>query len=467
MLFNSPEFLGFFLPITLLFYFLLNKYQLDRAGKLWLLFCSLFFYAWWKPIYLILIVSSMTFNYFAGQKLNYIENKKLRKGFYIFCLMLNLSVLIYYKYTNFLVDNINFLLPQGHRLIIDKIALPLAISFFTFQKFAYITDSYKGETKGYDFLDFSLFVAFFPQLIAGPIVHHKKIVPQFENHENKRFQLDNFLKGTYQFLMGLIKKIMIADTFAIVANAGYGDAAHLSFSDSWFCSIAYAVQLYFDFSGYSDMAIGAALMFNINLPLNFNSPYKSTNVQDFWRRWHITLGNFLREYIYIPLGGNRNGEFKTLSNLVITFLIGGIWHGANWNFLIWGFLHGMALVVHRLWQKANLKMNDTLGIIITFLFVNFAWVFFRANTFSGAIQVIKSMIGLNSFRYDYSKVVTDIYIIPTLIVGLILLFCKNPYQLVPQFKTDRKHLFYLVVLTVLGLLYLNSITASDFLYFDF
>ena len=215
------------------------------------------------------------------------------------------------------------------------------------------------------------------------------------------------------------------------------------------------------------MAIGAALMFNIKLPINFNSPYKSTNIQDFWRRWHITLGNFLREYIYIPLGGNRAGEFQTCINLFITFLVGGIWHGANWTFVIWGMLHGIALVVHRMWQKSKLKMNDALGVVLTFLFVNFAWVFFRATTFKDAISVLKSMVGLNNFHYAGSNVSTDIYLAPTLLVGVFLLFCKNPNQLVSEFATNKKHLFYMVVLAIIGLLYLNSITASDFLYFDF
>lgn len=467
MLFNSPEFLAFFLPITLLVYFLLNKYDHDNISKVWLLLASLFFYAWWKPIYLILIISLMIFNFFAGQKLNYIENPRYRKAFYIFSLMANLSVLLYYKYTNFIVDNINHLLPAGHELLIDKIALPLAISFFTFQKFAFLTDSYRGETKGYKFLDFSLFVAFFPQLIAGPIVHHKKIVPQFKDHSNKHFQLENFLKGMYQFLMGLIKKIMIADTFALLANSGYSNAQHLSFTDGWFVSLSYTIQLYFDFSGYSDMAIGAAKMFNIDLPLNFNSPYKSTNIQDFWRRWHITLGAFLREYVYIPLGGNRKGEFSTCSNLIITFVVGGIWHGANWTFIAWGLMHGVALVIHRLWQKTGIVMSNALGIIITFLFANFAWVFFRATSFTDAWAVIRSMLGLNDFKYVGSYVTTDVYIVPVLITGAVLLFCKNPYQLVPEFKPNWKHLFYMIVLTLIALIYLNSITANDFLYFDF
>ncbi|HTF81191.1 MAG TPA: MBOAT family O-acyltransferase [Cytophagales bacterium] len=465
MLFNSIEFLGFFLPITLIVYFVLNKYGLDRPAKVWLLFASLFFYAWWKPVYLILIVTSMTLNYIAGQKLNYIENPKLRKIFYITCLMPNLSVLLYYKYTNFLVDNLNLLLE--HDLVIDRIALPLAISFFTFQKFAYITDSYRGETKGYDFLNFCLFVSFFPQLIAGPIVHHKEIMPQFQDVSKKSFQTENFTKGIYIFLMGLVKKIAIADTFSLLANAGYSSADSLSFGDSWITSLAYGIQLYFDFSGYSDMAIGSALLFNINIPINFNSPYKSTNLQDFWRRWHITLGNFLRECIYIPLGGNRHGEFSTLFNLMATFVVGGIWHGANWTFLIWGFLHGLGLIIHRLWKNAGFKMPDLLGLVITFLYVNFAWVFFRAATLQDAIVVLKSMVGLNDFHYGGSKVLTDIYIVPTLLIGVLLLFWKNPMELAKSFQPNTKHLLYMLVLTVVGLIYLNSITANDFLYFDF
>jgi len=267
--------------------------------------------------------------------------------------------------------------------------------------------------------------------------------------------------------MGLINKIMIADTFAILANAGYAEAHHLSFLDSWITSLSYTIQLYFDFSGYSDMAIGAALMFNIKLPLNFDSPYKSTNIQDFWRRWHITLGNFLREYIYIPLGGNRKGEFKMLKNLVITFLIGGFWHGANWTFVAWGLLHGIALVIHRLWQKTGIKMSNALGITITFLFANFAWVFFRALTISDAFEVIKSMVGIKVAHYSGSHVFTDIYLLPMMLMGVLLLFWKNPKELVAEFKPDYRHLAYMIVLGLLGLLFLNSITASDFLYFDF
>lgn len=260
---------------------------------------------------------------------------------------------------------------------------------------------------------------------------------------------------------------MIADTFAILANAGYAEALHLSFVDSWITSLSYAIQLYFDFSGYSDMAIGAALMFNIKLPLNFDSPYKSTNIQDFWRRWHITLGNFLREYIYIPLGGNRKGEFKMMNNLVITFLIGGFWHGANWTFVVWGLLHGIALVIHRLWQRTGIIISDFLGILITFLFVNFAWVFFRALSISDAFEVIKSMVGLKNIRYEGSHVFTDIYLLPMITLGVLLLFWKNPKQLVAEFQPNKKHLIYMIVLGLLGLLFLNSITASDFLYFDF
>ncbi|WP_229363234.1 MBOAT family protein [Flectobacillus sp. BAB-3569] len=407
----------------------------------------------------------MILNFFAGQYLNYVENKLKRKVLYITFLLLNLSVLLYYKYTNFIVDNVNLFISND--IIIDKIALPLAISFFTFQKFAYITDSYRGETKGYKFLDFCLFVAFFPQLIAGPIVHHKVIMPQFQDKNNLKLNLENVTKGSYMFLMGLFKKIVIADTFALMANAGYANVPELTFLDSWLTSLSYTVQLYFDFSGYSDMAIGVGLIFNIHLPLNFNSPYKSNNIQDFWRRWHITLGNFLREYIYIPLGGNQKGEYQTLFNLFVTFLVGGIWHGANWNFLIWGALHGLALVIHRVWIKRGYFLPNILSWILTFFFVNFTWVFFRALTFNDAIIVLKCMLGGTGGVRNGSVVFTDIFTLPVVVLGVILLFLKNPQELTKEFKPNIPHLIYMVVLALISTLYLNSITSSDFLYFDF
>ncbi|MCK5677310.1 MAG: MBOAT family protein, partial [Flavobacteriaceae bacterium] len=246
----------------------------------------------------------------------------------------------------------------------------------------------------YDFLNYALFVTFFPQLIAGPIVHHSEMMPQFASRWNLVKNYKNIAMGLFIFSMGLFKKVVIADSFAVWATAGFDTATTLTLFEAWATSLSYTFQLYFDFSGYTDMAIGAALLFNIKLPINFNSPYKALSIQDFWRRWHITLSRFLKDYIYIPLGGNRKGEFRTYTNLMATFIIGGIWHGAGWTFVFWGLLHGLALVVHRAWDKLGFKLWTWLAWFITFNFINIAWVFFRAREWDDAIKVLGSMFGL-------------------------------------------------------------------------
>lgn len=464
MLFNSFEFLLFFLPITLVVYFGLSRYT-KPGSRVFLLLASLFFYSWWNPIYLPLIVSSVIFNYFVGKRLNFTENPGTRKRVLIFGVSLNLGLLAYFKYCNFFIENLNLL--GGLNIPSLNVILPLAISFFTFQQIAYLADSYKQNTREYDLFNYSLFVTFFPHLIAGPLVNHKDILPQFKDSGNFSFKHDNFSKGLYMFLMGLGKKVIIADTFAVLANAGYGNTAALSFADSWLTSLSYAFQLYFDFSGYSDMAIGIGLLFNITLAVNFNSPYKAVNIQDFWRRWHITLSSFLRDYLYIPLGGSRVGELLTLRNLLITFILGGIWHGAGWTFIFWGFLHGFGQIVYRLWSKSEIKMPDWLAWFITFNYVNIAWVFFRAASWTDALNLLKGMFGLRRMILSEINVLTDPMLIPMLAIGILLLFWKNPPQLCAEFKPDKKHLAYMAGLAVIGLLFMNSITANDFLYFDF
>jgi len=305
----------------------------------------------------------------------------------------NLALLGYFKYSDFLIENFDLLF--GASVPLMHLALPLAISFFTFQQIAYLVDSYRGETGEYDFLNYALFVTFFPQLIAGPIVHHAEMMPQFASRWNAIKNYRHIATGLFIFSLGLFKKVVIADTFAKWANAGFDTAAVLNFFEAWATSLSYTFQLYFDFSGYTDMAIGAALLFNIKLPFNFNSPYKALDIQDFWRRWHMTLSRFLRDYIYIPLGGNRKGSVRTYANLLITFVLGGIWHGAGWTFVLWGLLHGIALVLHRFWKIAGFSMPRILAWLITFLFINFTWVFFRATEWSDAVKVLKGMLGLS------------------------------------------------------------------------
>jgi D-alanyl-lipoteichoic acid acyltransferase DltB (MBOAT superfamily) len=396
VLFNSYEFIFLFLPVTFFVYFFLTSKRLIIGAKGFLVFASLFFYSWWNLLYLPLILTSMLFNYIIGNSLNGNKTKikVQKKTLLAFGVVANLSLLGYFKYADFFIENFNFAFDGTIPLL--HLALPLAISFFTFQQIAYLVDSYRQETKEYDFLNYALFVTFFPQLIAGPIVHHKEMMPQFANSWNLFKNYRNIALGLFIFSMGLFKKVVVADTFAVWATAGFDTATTLTFFEAWATSLSYTFQLYFDFSGYTDMAIGAALLFNIKLPQNFNSPYKATNIQDFWRRWHMTLSRFLRDYIYIPLGGNRKGSFRTYNNLMATFILGGLWHGAGWTFVFWGFLHGLALVIHRFWQQLGFRIHGALAWFITFNFVNVAWVFFRAKEWEDAMKVLKGMFNLSS-----------------------------------------------------------------------
>ena len=401
MLFNSVEFIFAFLPFTLVLFFYSAKKHGNEVALLSLVACSLFFYGWWNPRYLALLLISMAFNYYLGKRLG----RHHRKSLLIFGISLNLLTIAYYKYTGFLVFNINAL--TGIDWSIGNIILPLAISFFTFQQIAYLIDSYKGITKEYNLLHYSLFVSFFPQLIAGPIVHHKDMLPQFSSTQSYQVNINNFKIGLTIFAIGLFKKTILADGISVYATPIFNLAdsgASVDFFSAWGGAIAYTFQLYFDFSGYSDMALGIARLFGIILPLNFYSPYKAANISEFWRRWHITLSHFLRDYVYIALGGNRNGIFKRYSNLFITMLLGGIWHGAGWNFIIWGALHGSYLMINLAWQALKekyslFKHESALYVffawLITFVFVIIGWVFFRAASLDGALNILSGMFGLN------------------------------------------------------------------------
>jgi D-alanyl-lipoteichoic acid acyltransferase DltB (MBOAT superfamily) len=395
VLFNSYQFIFFFLPAVFFLYFFLLKQRWIVGAKGFLVFASLFFYSWWNIDYLPLILSSMLFNYVVGSTLNetFKTIRTHKKTILTIGVVANLALLGYFKYSDFLIENLNML--TGASVPLLHLALPLAISFFTFQQIAYLVDSYRGETREYDFLNYALFVTFFPQLIAGPIVHHAEMMPQFASRWNAVKRYRHIATGLFVFSLGLFKKVVIADSFAQWANRGFDGGVALNFFESWATSLSYTFQLYFDFSGYTDMAIGAALLFNIKLPFNFDSPYKALDIQDFWRRWHMTLSRFLRDYIYIPLGGNRKGEVRTYTNLMLTFLLGGIWHGAGWTFVFWGFLHGAALVLHRFWKVLGFTLPTFFAWLLTFLFINISWVFFRANEWGDAIRILKGMVGLH------------------------------------------------------------------------
>ncbi len=374
-------------------YFLLNKYSSYSNGRFFLLLASFVFYAWWNPKYIFLLLFSILFNFLVGRQLALKDVAVNRKWLLALGIGVNILLLGYFKYANFFIENTNIAFNQS--FAIQNIILPLGISFITFQKIAFLVDCYKGKASEPDLVNYSLFVSFFPQLIAGPIVHHSEVLPQFKDNKNKHINYENVLRGSMLVMLGLIKKVVVADTFAIWANKGFNTVGTLNFAEAWLTSLSYTFQLYYDFSGYCDMAVGLGLMFNIKLPINFNSPYKATGIADFWRRWHITLGRFLRDYIYIPLGGNQKGFGRELSNLLVVFLIGGLWHGAAWTFVFWGFLHGLAIITERLFRLTKIKLPAWLSWMLTFGFVNAAWVFFRATSWDDAIKVLKGMIGLN------------------------------------------------------------------------
>ena len=466
MLFNSYVFIFAFLPLSFFLYFYLNT-KSTLWAKSFLVLASLFFYSWWNILYLPIILGSMFFNYLLGEKLNKGNHKIFSaKTTLTLGILANLSLLGYFKYSDFFIENFNFLFNSNTQLL--HLVLPLAISFFTFQQISYLVDAYKSETKEYDFLNYALFVTFFPQLIAGPIVHHKEMMPQFANKENLTINQKNISLGLFLFSIGLFKKVVIADSFAVWATKGFDSGEILSIFEAWVTSLSYTFQLYFDFSGYTDMAIGIALLFNIKLPINFNSPYKALNIQDFWRRWHITLSRFLRDYIYIPLGGNRKGELFTYSNLMITFILGGLWHGAGWTFLFWGFLHGAALVIHRVWSSFGFKLWTWLAWFITFNFINIAWVFFRAKEWDDAIRILNSMFSLNNYE-EYFNLLQFSWILLTFFTVLVF---KNSFEIITAKYSKTIVLFATLFLFFLALLQLTNIIiqedkVSEFLYFNF
>jgi alginate O-acetyltransferase complex protein AlgI len=421
MLFNSYSFLLGFLPVTLLVFFALGRKGERRLAIAWLVAASLFFYGWWNPAYLGLIVASILFNYSIGTVLGdgrrQIATRKLALALAI---SLNLAALAYYKYANFFLQNLNAALGTGYGP--TNIILPLGISFFTFTQIAFLVDAYRGEAREYNFLHYALFVTYFPHLIAGPVLHHKEMMPQFGHAHIFRFDALNFSAGLTYFVLGLFKKAILADGIAVFSGPVFAAAAEglpLSSLDAWGGALSYTFQLYFDFSGYSDMAIGLALMIGIRLPLNFHSPYKAVNIIEFWRRWHMTLSRFLRDYLYIPLGGNRKGEVRRYANLAVTMLLGGLWHGAGWTFVIWGGLHGLYLMANHGWQvmrrrlghdpQTSTRWGRCLSAILTFVAVLVAWVYFRSNSLETADHFLKSMVAHPDFRLSsfYSTTVVN------------------------------------------------------------
>ena len=477
MLFNSYVFMLAFLPLTLLIYFLLGRLpERIQLNKLFLVLASFVFYGYNNPSYVPIILCSILVNYALSQMMLASEKKAVRLPLMLLGLFLNLGVLFYFKYHDFFASNMNAFF--GTNWALYRLALPLGISFFTFQQLSYVIDSYRRTVPRYNILDYALFVTFFPQLVAGPIVLHSEIVPQFADKKNRHFNFDNFAPGLYAFALGLFKKVIVADTFGVAVEAGFADALNLNTAEAWFVAIGYTLQLYFDFSGYCDVATGVGLMFNIKIPLNFNSPYKSLNIREFWQRWHITLSRFLTSYIYFPLGGNRKGELRTYFNLMVVFLASGLWHGAGWLFLLWGLMHGAASVLYRIFRKQYDALHPALQWILTFGFVIVAWVFFRATSLNDALAIVKSMLMMDfgpirnsitsafalpgGIRSGYNAIFMMAWYMLSLFACLGM---KNTYEKTMEFKPTLVNAFMTVVLILYVTLSLSNV--SVFLYFNF
>jgi D-alanyl-lipoteichoic acid acyltransferase DltB (MBOAT superfamily) len=408
MLFNSGIFIFVFLPVVLLVFFLFGRLRGREPAMAWLTLASLFFYAWWNPLYLPLLLVSILANYACGWLLNRLPaDRPVRKRAVLAAgIVFNLGLLGYFKYAAFFVRAVNGLAQQSWPA--PAIVLPLAISFYTFQQLAYLVDAYRGATREHNFLHYTLFVTYYPQLIAGPIVHHKEVLPQFNDSQAFRYDARNMAVGLTVFALGLAKKTLIADNVSVYSTPVFNAAAAggaVTLPEAWCGALAYAFQIYFDFSGYSDMAIGLGKMCGIDLPLNFNSPYKAGNIIEFWQRWHMTLSRFLRDYLYIPLGGNRRGKLRRYLNLMITMVLGGLWHGAGWTFVLWGTLHGLYLAVNHGWRYVvgrlpNRRWTEGVGPrwlarLITFLAVLAGWVLFRAAHLPAAGAMFRGLLGLN------------------------------------------------------------------------
>ncbi len=487
MLFNSYIFLLFFFPLCLAGWFGLNRLGKYTLSQVFLLAMSLWFYGYFHVGYLAIMAVSIVFNYGFTLAMEKTASQKLRKLEATLAVLLNLAILFYYKYFNFFLTNVERIF--GFEMTLRTIVLPLGISFFTFQQISYVVDFYRGEVKHYPFLQYACFVSYFPQLVAGPIVTHDELIPQFLDERKKHFNWDNFSKGLFLFVLGLSKKVLLADVFGGAANWGFSNVQALDATNAILTSFAYTFQIYFDFSGYSDMAVGLGKMMNIDLPENFSSPYKALSITEFWKRWHRTLTRFLTKYIYIPLGGNRKGKVRTYVNVLIVFLASGIWHGAYYTFFLWGILHGVLSVLERAFKINERDIHPALRWLVTFGFVNLTWVLFRAETLGDAIVLCKRLVSMEFgpvnqelaaafFLPEIKMLVSWVpslwslqyrleLLVPPFYLGslLLILGCRNAYEHMLVFRPRWTNL--LTISLLLALCVLSFSGVSTFLYFNF
>ncbi|MDH5680500.1 MAG: MBOAT family protein [Spirochaetota bacterium] len=485
MVFSSQEFIFLFLPLTILTYLTLSYLKKIWIINLVLLIWSLLFYFWGSNKYIILIVSVVIVNYIFGLLIEKYKNENITKKLLLFIgISIHLLILFYFKYFNFFMDQVNttlaFFSIESYHL--EKIILPIGISFYIFQSITYLVDLYRGDVGCVkNPLKISLYVSLFPQLIAGPIVRYKSIAQELSNRNH---DLNKVSAGITRFIHGLAKKVIIADTMAIIADSVFSSTQTLTAADAWIGVIAYTIQIYFDFSGYSDMAIGLGLMFGFHFPENFNRPYSSLSITDFWRRWHITLSQFFRDYVYIPLGGSKNGIKKTYINLIVIFFLTGFWHGANWTFVIWGAYHGVLLIIERILNLRNIESSryPILRRFVTLLLIMVGWVLFRSDNMTHAISILTSMFSFNNIELSLlieQKI--DSRVLICLLLGLLTFIM--PRDLVigklmgdhftlnelnsKQLKYKIIMTFYLIMVFSITVITLSNQTYSPFLYFQF
>ncbi len=474
MVFSSYLFLFAFLPLVLGGYYLLSLFKNPIYQRLFLIGASLFFYGYFNPSYLLIIVVSIFINYLLASGISGSKGTFQTVLFWLGVLF-NVGLLGYFKYRDFFVENINALFHTS--FVLKHIALPLGISFFTFQQLSFLVSIRKGEEKLERFDDYCIFVLFFPQLVAGPIVLYSEMVPQFKDPQRRYWNWENASKGMYIFIIGLFKKAVIADTLALFADTGFASQS-LGFCAAWATSLSYTFQVYFDFSGYSDMAVGLGKLFNIDLPFNFRSPYQSESISEFWRRWHITLGRALQSYIYFPLGGSRNGKLRTYRNLLLTFLVSGLWHGAAWTFVLWGLLHGLVNALERVFAKPLSHVPHWVRVGCTFLIVNALWVLFRAESFESAAVVYRGMVdlgNLNLLQVGYLAVdgfvgvplaMNTAYVLAALAALTLVCFrAKNSCRMLEDFTWRKVTMWATAILFSIALVHLSR--ESVFIYFNF
>lgn len=512
MLFNSYIFVFAFMPICLIGFYLLERvFKAPKCAKVFLTLMSLWFYGYFNLNYLAIMLFSIAFNFVMYKLMmskKSSDNVKIRRTVMIVGVLVNVGLLFYFKYFDFFISNCNAIF--GTEIPLKNILLPLGISFFTFQQIGFLTDSYRGEIPECDIIDYSLFVSFFPQLIAGPIVNHDEMLPQFAAIGKREFNTEKFARGIYIFVLGMGKKVLLADTFGKAVDFAYMDVTGINATESLLTILFYTLQLYFDFSGYCDMAIGLGQLLGIDIPVNFNSPYKAVNIVDFWKRWHITLSRFFTKNIYIPLGGNRKGAVRMYVNLFLVFFISGVWHGAGWNFILWGCMHGVLYVITRAIErllkkrrtgepakaadtaqgekKVSSRILRVLGVIFTFIFVNIAWVYFRAPSVSVANSLISNLwnmqwaipseafvdgFNLGEFWYVMKMLhLTDFafskYILAvafTVFALVLTFFGKNVHELADGSKYKAITAIGLAIMFVWCVVSLAGV--STFLYFNF